>query len=123
MTRPAERAAACCTSPAALCYWFTVSLIAWGALSLVGIYWHPLRASSAAGCLVAMAIGCFANWLRNRSYHCIVTGPLFLLAGVALLLSDERLIHLDAQSVWSLVLVGVVIAFLLEWRYAKRAAS
>jgi hypothetical protein len=116
-------AAACCTSPAALCYWLTASLIAWGALSLVGIYWHPLRASSATGCLVAMASGCFANWLRNRSYHCIVTGPLFLLAGVALLLSDERLIHLDAQSVWSLVLVGVVIAFLLEWRYAKRAAS
>jgi hypothetical protein len=100
-----------------------VSLIAWGALSLVGIYWRPLQASSATGCLVAMAIGCFANWLRNRSFHCLVTGPLFLLAGIAVLLSGEGLIHVDTRSVWSVVLVGVAVAFLLEWRYAKRAAA
>ena len=76
---------ACCTSPAAMCYWLTVSLIAWGMLSLIGIYWRPVHASSGFTCLFAMAIGCFANWLRNRSFHCAITGPLFLLAGVVLL--------------------------------------
>jgi hypothetical protein len=58
MTKQVE---ACCSSPAALCYWFIVSLMAWGVLSLVGIYWRPLHASSAAACLFAMAIGCLAG--------------------------------------------------------------
>jgi hypothetical protein len=120
MTKQVE---ACCSSPAAMCYWFTVSLIAWGVLSLIGIYWRPLLASSAAACLFAMAIGCLANWLRNRSYHCAITGPLFLIAGVVFLLSDVRRIHGHTLWIWPFVLTGVGIAFLLEWRYAKRCAS
>src|SRR5260370_26296813 len=79
---------ACCSSPASICYWFIVSLMAWGVLSLIGIYWRPLRASSAAACLFAMAIGCLANWLRNRTLHCAITGPLFLIGGVGFPLSD-----------------------------------
>jgi len=61
---------ACCSSPASMCYWFAVSLMAWGVLSLIGIYWRPLHGSSAVACLFAMAIGCLANWLRHRSFHC-----------------------------------------------------
>jgi hypothetical protein len=64
-----------------------------------------------------MAIGCFANWLRNRSLHCAITGPLFLLAGVVFLLSDARMIGVDTVWIWPLVLIGTGIAFLLEWRY------
>ncbi len=111
---------ACCTSPAAMCYWLTVSLIAWGMLNLIGLYWRPVHASSGFTCLIAMAIGCLANWLRNRSFHCAITGPLFLLAGVVLLLSDLRMVRVTTAWVWPLVLVGTGIAFLLEWRYAKR---
>lgn len=115
-----KRVEACCTSPAALCYWFTVSLIAWGVLSFLGIYWRPLHESSAAVCLFAMAIGCLANWQRNRSFHCAITGPLFLLAGVVFLLSDARMGGINTYWVWPSVLIGTAIAFLLEWRYAKR---
>ncbi len=118
MTKQAE---ACCSSPAAICYWFAVSLMAWGVLSLIGIYWRPLHASSEATCLLAMSIGCLANWLRNRTYHCAVTGPIFLIAGVVFLFSGVRVIHINALWVWPFVLIGVGIAFLLEWRYAKRA--
>ncbi|MGA7290549.1 MAG: hypothetical protein WBX02_20770, partial [Terriglobales bacterium] len=114
---------ACCSSPAALCYWFVVSLVAWGALSLIGIYWHPLHTSPMAACLFAMAIGCLANWLKNRAFHCAITGPLFLVAGIVLLLSGLRIVHVNASWVWLLVLSGSGIAFLLEWRYAKRSAS
>src|SRR5712692_8304157 len=67
-----EHKEACCTSPAAVCYWFAVSLVAWGVLSLIGIYWRPLHAPSAAACLFAIAIGCAANWLRNRTFHCAI---------------------------------------------------
>ncbi|HXO30436.1 MAG TPA: hypothetical protein VOA80_24025 [Thermoanaerobaculia bacterium] len=123
MESAAKHVEACCSTPAALCYWFVVSLIAWGALSLVGTAWSPLRAPSSAACLLAMAIGCFANWLRNRSFHCVITGPLFLIAGVALLLSGMGMIHVNTRWVWPCVLIGTSVALLLEWRYAKRSAS
>ncbi len=120
MTKPAE---ACCSSPATICYWFTVSLTAWGVLSLIGIYWRPLHASWAA-CLFAMAIGCFANWFKNRSLHCSITGPLFLIGGVIFLLSGLGTIpRRDTFWVWPVLLIGIGIAFLLEWMYGKRPAS
>ena len=113
---------ACCSSPASICYWFVASLVAWGVLSLIGIFWRPLHAPSTVACLFAMAIGCFANWTRNRAFHCAITGPLFLVAGMVFLLSGERMLHVNANWVWTFVLIGSGIAFLLEWRYAKRIA-
>jgi hypothetical protein len=118
-----KQVGACCSSPAAICYWFIVLLIAWGVLSLVGIYWRPLHASSAAACLFAMAIGCLANWVRNCSFHCAITCPLFLIGGVLFLLSGASIIHVDTHWVWPVLLIGVGIAFLLERLYGKRPAS
>ena len=80
-----EHKGACCSSPAAICYWFAASLIAWGVLSFMGIFWRPLHGSSAVTILFAMAIGCVANWLRNHTFHCAITGPLFLIAGLVFL--------------------------------------
>ena len=114
---------ACCSSPAAICYWFIVSLMAWGVLRLIGIYWRPLRASSEATCLFAMAIGCLANWLKNRTFHCAITGPLFVISGVMFLVSGVGMINVNARWIWPLVLIAVGIAFLLEWLYAQRSAS
>ena len=114
-----EHKGACCSSPAALCYWFAASLVAWGVLSLIGLSWRPLHALSAATILFAMAIGCVANWLRNRTLHCAITGPLFLIAAVVFLLSDARMAHVNSLVVWPAILIGVGIAFLLEWRYAS----
>jgi uncharacterized membrane protein YphA (DoxX/SURF4 family) len=118
-----KRAEACCTSPAAMCYWLVVSLIAWGAIGLVGIYWYPLHATSAAACLFAAAIGCFANWFKNRSFHCGITGPLFSVAGLVFLLTHRTGVHSIDRWVWPAVAVGTGAAFLLEWRYAKRPVS
>jgi predicted membrane-bound mannosyltransferase len=118
-----EHKETCCTSPAAVCYWFTVSLVAWGVLSLIGIYWHPLHALSPATTLFAIAIGCAANWRRNRTLHCAITGPLFLIAGLVFLLSDMTETHVNSLLVWPFVAIGVGIAFLLEWRYTRLSAS
>lgn len=107
------------SSPAAVYYWFAASLIAWGVLSLMGLYWRPLHALSAATILFAMTIGCVANWLSNRTFHCSITGPLFLIAAVVFLLSDVSIVHVNGIVVWPFVLIGVGVAFLLEWRYAK----
>lgn len=53
----------------------------------------------------------------------MVTAPLFLIAAVAFLLSDTNTIHVNSDLVWAFVLIGAGVAFLLEWRYAKRIAS
>lgn len=98
-------------------------MFAWALLSLIGIYWRPFHVPSAAACVFAMGIGCVANWLKNRSFHCALTSPLFLIAGVIFLLGGVGAIRLDTDLVWRFVLAGTGIAFLLEWRYAKRSAS
>lgn len=100
-----------------------VSLLAWGLLTLTGVYWRPLRNSPEAACLFAMSIGCMANWLKNRSFHCAIKGPLFLVGGVVLFLSGMQVIRVNVTSVWTVVFVGTAIAFLLEWRFASRSKS
>jgi hypothetical protein len=111
-----DQKGACCSSPVAICYWFAASLIAWGALGLIGLYWRLLQALSATTILFAMAIGCVANRLRNRTLHCAITAPLFFFAAVVFLLSDVFMAHVNSLWVWPFVLIGVGIAFLLEWR-------
>jgi hypothetical protein len=111
----------CCSSSASICYWLGVSLAAWVVLAIIGVFWLPLHASPAATCLLAMAVGCFANALKNRTYHCMLTGPLFLIAAFVLLLSDPT--HVKPTVIWAGVLVGTGIAFLLEWRYAQKLSD
>ena len=113
----------CYSSPASICYWFVASLVAWGVLSLFGIYWHPLHASSATTILFAMAIGCAANWFRNRTFHCAISGPVLLIAAFVFLLPSVTTFQVNVSRVWIFVLTGVGIAFVLEWRYAKRPGS
>ena len=111
---------ACCSSPASMCYWCIVSLAAWGLLSLIGIYWHPLHANAAATILLAAAVGCFANWFRNRTFHCRITAWLFLAAGAVFLLADVGVLPIEPRSVWPFVALGTLLAFILEWRYSRR---
>jgi hypothetical protein len=114
---------ACCSSPASICYWFVASLMAWGLLSLIGMYWYPLHARSATTILFAMAIGCAANWVRNRTFHCAVSGPVFLITAFLFLLFDVTTFRVDIVWVWLFVLLGAGVGFLLEWWYARRPAS
>jgi hypothetical protein len=70
-----------------------------------------------------MAIGCCANWLRNRTLHCVITGPLFLIVGFLLLLSDLNAVQVTHEWLWPSVVMGVGFAFLLEWRYTQPSAK
>ena len=119
-TQMSTRGKVCCSSRASICYWFAASLVAWGLLSLVVLYWRPVGAASASTILLAAGVGCVANWLRNRTLHCGITAPLLLLAGILFLLSDVGLLHVAHRFVWPPLASGVGIAFLLEWRYARR---
>src|SRR5215471_3593434 len=114
---------ACCSSPSSMRYWCVFSLIAWGLLSLLGVGWHPLHATSAATILFAVAIGCFANWIKNRTFHCSITAWIFLAGGLVFLLVSIRWFHIEPRFIWPFILVGTGLAFLLEWRYATRPSQ
>jgi undecaprenyl pyrophosphate phosphatase UppP len=103
-----------------MCYWCLASFLAWGGLSLIGISWYPLHARSAATICLAMAVGCAANWARNRTLHCAITAPVFLVAGTVFLLSEVGALAIDQRWVWLIVAIATGLAFLLEWRFAAR---
>jgi hypothetical protein len=111
----------CCSSRVSISYWLIASLAAWALFAAIGIFWHPLHGSSAATCLLAMAVGCFDNAFKNRTYHCVLTGPLFLIASILLLSQD--LTDVKPSLVWTGVLLGTAIAFLLEWRYSRKLSA
>jgi hypothetical protein len=121
MTAATSERRACCSSPSSLFYWCTVSVATWGLLSLVGVFWYPLHAVSAAAILFAAATGCFANWIKNRTFHCSITAWIFLASGAVFLLANAGLIQIEPRFVWPFVAIGTAFSFNLEWRYARRS--
>jgi hypothetical protein len=101
-----------------MCYWFAASMIAWGLLGLVGLYWRPLGSAAASTILLAAGIGCVANWRKNRIFHCGITAPLLLIAGTVILLADVGILDVPPRIVLEITGAGICVAFLLEWKYA-----
>jgi hypothetical protein len=66
-----------------------------------------------------MSAGCFANWIRNRTYHCFVDGPLFLVAGALFLVRGFGVVRFPSSAVWLPLFAGVSISFWLEWRISR----
>ena len=70
--------------------------------------------------LVALAAACFVNFGRNRTLHCGITGPLFVTAAIVALLGEAGVWNIDENILWRVVLAGVLLAFIAEWRLAGR---
>jgi hypothetical protein len=70
--------------------------------------------------LAALAAACVINFGRNRTLHCGMTGPLFILGAVAAALIEAGIWQFDMAIVWGVVLLGVGIAFFIEWRTVGR---
>ena len=107
---------ACCTTRAAIWYWaaaFAVLYVAGLALAaafpMVGAYGDTLI-------LAALGAACFINFARNRTLHCLITGPIFGLGAIVAAMVEGGLWPLDLAVVWGTVLVGVGVAFVIEWR-------
>src|SRR5215471_4859989 len=83
------------------------TIFAWAILSLIGVIWRPLHASSAITILFAMSAGCFANWIRNHTYHCFIDGPLFLVAGALFLVRGFGFVQFPSWAVWLPLFIGV----------------
>ncbi len=82
----------------------------------------------AACCTTPSAMGywggaCVANFRHNRTLHCAITGPLFLVAAILALLVDRGDLVIQPPALWGVVLAVTGLAFLLEWRTVGQARS
>jgi hypothetical protein len=110
----------CCTSPAAMWFWAVAFAVLYAVGLLVRATWPVLEPYGDTLLLVALGLACFINFSRNRTLHCGLTGPIFLIAAVVALLMEAGVWGVNEDALWGLVLVGVALAFLIEWRAVGR---
>lgn len=114
---------ACCTTPAAAGFWAAMFFLFYAAGLLVARFWPKLQRYGDTMILVALGAACFVNFGRNRTLHCGLTGPLFALAAIVAVSIEAGLWNIDEAILWGVVLAGVALAFLIEWRVAGRRRS
>lgn len=108
----------CCTTKGSLCYWWEAFLI----LLCVGLaVIYPLHLSRYAYAVVfaAMGLACIVNLVRNRTFHCVITAPFFLLVSAILTLQAAGIWSMRAALLWPIVCIVVCAAFMLERRFAS----
>lgn len=108
----------CCLTPRAACTWIAAFFILYG-LGWVALHLMHLDRYEGAALFLAMGLACFLNFARNRTFHCVITGPFFLLVALALAVASYELWPVSNAVLWSAVLIVVGIAFLLERRLAR----
>jgi hypothetical protein len=110
----------CCTSPAAMWYWAAAFVVLYG-IGLFARSTSPVFEPYGDSLLLAaLGFACFINLGRNRTLHCGLTGPLFLIAAVVAVRMEAGIWSVNENALWGLVLVGVALAFLIEWRTVGR---
>ncbi len=107
----------CCFTPRAACTWIAAFLVLYG-LGLLVLHLEHLERYEGTAFFAAMGLACFFNFARNRTFHCFITGPFFLLVAFALALQTYGVWNLSRTVPWATVLIVVGIAFLLERRFA-----
>ena len=110
----------CCTTPAAMCLWAAMFVLIYGASLLVRSALPATQPFGDTAILVALGVACVINFGRNRTLHCGITGPLFVLGAVAAALIEAGVWQFDMAIVWGVVLLSVGSAFMLEWRTVRR---
>jgi hypothetical protein len=110
----------CCTSPAAIWFWAVAFAVLYGVALLAKSTWSPLEPYRDTLLLAALAGACFINFGRNRTLHCGLTGPLFLVATIVAALMEAGVWRINEEALWGVVLIGVALAFLIEWRVVGR---
>lgn len=108
----------CCTSPRSLCYWGAAFLIFY-VVGLALVFWLRWQPYELTVLFTALGLACFANLVRNRIFHCAITGPFFFLIAAAFALRASGIWTVSAGALWTIVVIVVCAAFLLEGRFAS----
>ena len=108
----------CCTSPGSLCYWGAAFLILYG-IGLGLVFWLHWQPYELAVLFTALGLACIVNFARNCTFHCLITGPFFLLVALALALRAAGIWKAGTGLLWAAVVIVVCAAFLLERCFAS----
>jgi|GEM_PF-895477 len=108
----------CCSSKSTMCYWLAVFAIVYG-IGLGLAIWLHAQVYELAILFGAIGLACLTNFARNRVLHCMITGPFFLLAAIAVALEVRGTWRMGAGFLWPVILVVVGTALLLERRFAR----
>lgn len=103
--------------------WAAVFVVMYGTGRALAGAWPPLNRYADTLILAAMAVACFINFARNRTLHCALTGPLFVAAALLAALDESGILRVPMVALWGMVLLGVVLALMIEWRTAGRAGT
>jgi hypothetical protein len=68
-------------------------------------------------------VACIENYLACREYHCLITGPGFLLAAVAMMLRDTGIFDHGFGVPYLIFGAAAVLGHTLEWHYRRRTGS
>ncbi len=120
--QPSSRSSLCCTTPKAICFWFAAFLVFYGTGMLLRELLPVLRPHQMPVLLGAAGLACLANFARNRTLHCAITGPLFILAAGYAAARITRGSDWSTPSLWAVVLIVVGGAMLLEQYYGRRSS-
>lgn len=101
-------------------FWAAAFVVLYGIGLLMRSRWPVFEPYADTLLLAALGAACFINFGRNRTLHCGLTGPLFLVAAIVAALIEARIWNVSEEALWGVVLVGVALAFLIEWRVVGR---
>jgi hypothetical protein len=101
-------------------FWAAAFAVLYGAGLLLRSTWPVFEPYADTALLAALGVACFINFGRNRTLHCGLTGPLFLGAALVAALMEAGVWGVPENALWGVVLVGVALAFLIEWRVVGR---
>jgi hypothetical protein len=104
-------------------FWAAAFVVLYGLGLLARSTWPVVEPYADTLLLAALGLACVINFGRNRTLHCGLTGPLFLIAAVVAFLMEAKLWDVNEDALWGLVLVGVALAFLIEWRVVGRQGA
>ncbi len=91
---------------------------------VVGAFWSETRVWLWTPALLVAGTACLMNAARCGRLHCYFTGPLYLLAALATVLSGLRIVPLHWGWILAAVASGTALAYGLEvplGKYVKRA--
>ena len=108
----------CCSSWQSLCFWGCAFAVFYAA-GLLAIYWLHMQSYQTTVLFAALGLACVANLVRNRTFHCVITAPFFLLVALAFALSTAGIWKVPTAPLWATVVIVVCAALLLERRFAS----
>jgi hypothetical protein len=115
---------ACPTTWKSSLYWaIAFAVVALILVATAGTLWTAGRHSNEVAFVLAAAMACFANYRRHCTFHCRLTGPLFLIAATSLILDGHGVGLIPEWLVWTFTAAGTIAAFWLEARYARRPSA